>query len=77
MSSGFGCKEVYILYRFPHNYYLSLLHLYPLFFAAASLIFVNFFVLVSVHFCIFFFFFFTHKKTHKGDYGRPTCTVAV
>ena len=35
-------------YRFPHNYYLSLLLLYLLFFAAASLLFIHlkmFFVL--------------------------------
>ena len=33
-----GCKEVY---RFPHNiYYLSLLLLYLLFFAAASVLFL-------------------------------------
>ena len=36
---GYGCKEIY---RFPHNYYLSLLLLYLLFFAAASLLFVHF-----------------------------------
>ena len=36
--SGCGCKEVY---RFPHNYYLSLFLLYLFFFAAASLLFVN------------------------------------
>ena len=38
MSSGCGCKEVY---RFPYNYYLSLLLLYLLYFVAASLHFVH------------------------------------
>ena len=37
VASGCGSKEVY---RFPH--YLSLLLLYLFFFAAASLLFVNF-----------------------------------
>ena len=44
MSSGCGCKEVY---RFPH-YYLSLLLLYLLFFAAASLLFVHFLYIFRV-----------------------------
>ena len=35
-------------YRFPHIYYLSLLLLYLLFFAAASLLFVHFFLNVKV-----------------------------
>ena len=40
VASGCGCKEVY---RFPHitYVYISLLLLYPLFFAAASLLFVH------------------------------------
>ena len=55
MSSGCGCKEVY---RFPHIYFLSLLLLYLLFLAAASLLFVHLFiVLVSVYFCNLFNFF--------------------
>ena len=50
--SGCCCKEVY---RFPHNsYYLSLLHLYWLFLAAASVLFCSFlkcfFILVYVIF---------------------------
>ena len=41
MSNGCGCKEVY---RFPHNYYLSLYIplVSALFAAAASLLFVHF-----------------------------------
>ena len=42
VASGCGCKEVY---RFPH--YLSLLLLYLFFFSAASLLFVNFFILIK------------------------------
>ena len=40
VASGCGCKEVYIEIS---SYYLSLLLLYMLFFAAASLLFVQIF----------------------------------
>ena len=49
VASGCGCKEVY---RFHHTIYLSLLLLYLFFFAAASQLFVHFFmffVLVPVY----------------------------
>ena len=53
MSSGCGCKEVY---RFP--YYLSLLLLYMLFFAAASLLVVHFLKCFSFLFqCILVIYF--------------------
>ena len=50
VASGCGEHEVGVasgcslrrLYRFPHIYYLSLLLLYLFFFAAASLLFVDF-----------------------------------
>ena len=56
VASGCGCKEVY---RFHHNY-LSLLLLYLLFFAVASLLFVHVFK------C------FSFLLRCKRDMGPPT-----
>ena len=48
MSSGCGCKEVYI-YRFPHiTLLVSALLLYLFFFVAASLIFYLYFSFLSI-----------------------------
>ena len=49
VASRYGCKEVYRL-----SYYLSLLLLYVLFFAAASLLFVHFIKCFSFLFWYFF-----------------------
>ena len=60
MDSGCGCKEVY---RFPHNYYLSLLTplvYYMLFFSAAShflFIFFSFPFLLQYIFVIYLIIF--------------------
>ena len=55
------------------SYYLSLLLLYLLFLAAASLLFVhlkkNFFVLVPVHFCNLFNNFFVQYKQTRATMG--------
>ena len=40
-GSGCGCKEVY---RFPHITFIPIYSLYLFFFAAASLLFVHFFI---------------------------------
>ena len=55
VASGCDCKEVHV-YRFPHNYYLSLLLLYLLFFQQHPyflFILKVFFVLVQVLFLSF------------------------
>ena len=57
-------------YRYPHIYYLSLLLLYLLFFAAASLLFVHFlnvFLSCSSKFCNLFLKNFVQ---YKQTYGR-------
>ena len=71
MSSGCGCKEVYI---FPHITYpyiciCSFLqqHYYFLFFFL-----IMFFILVPVHFCNLFNNFFTQ---YQQTYGRRTEAV--
>ena len=72
MSSGCGCKEVYI-YRFLHNitYPYILPSCIRSFAAAASLLFVHltkkFFVLVPVHFCNLLNNF---SVQYKQTYGR-------
>ena len=59
VSSGCGCKEVY---KFPHITYPSSSCIYLFFFAAASLLFVNFFNVFRS--CSSKFFVIYLKKFH-------------
>ena len=69
------------IYRFPHNYYLSLYtplvsaflqqHPYFIYF----IFYFMFFVLVPVHFCNLFNNFSHSIKKHKSDYRRHTEAV--
>ena len=72
--SGCCCKEVY---RFPHNnYYLSLLHLYSLFFGSSiptSLFIFNFFLLFF--FLVYVIFVQYSKRCSKNIRDRSKIKI--